>query len=205
MDLLFIEIIATCGLKMQFHPIHNTNCVFAVFCHQVLRDFNSSCDPNAMCHHENHNGSRKFVLTVVQPIAAGKKVTIPWQLYFRKQRCNETSHCTPCRENWADQIDETKLQEDIQKHIKEFFKKGNDPKKVSAIIKHRARLCNFINKNFTGYHKDPKVRQTIATKIEELRMNLNFMGNPMPAAGRFHGLEYLENQEIYNIPEIVYE
>lgn len=201
-DKLITQMLFTGKTRMRVNPIVSRNCVFAVSRHPAFDVFSSSesCDPNIILHHENQSGPKRLVMTVIKPISAGDKINFRGSLYFRKEKCNKTITCLPCRERWADMIDEPKLHYDIEIHSMTFFQRNN-PKKVSSVLKHREKLCNLINKNFSAdYYKDPKARQMIATKMEELRMNLNYMGNPMPAAGRFLGFEFRANDRSYLLP-----
>lgn len=205
MDLVYNRIQEVFGMRMLIHPIHCANSVFAIVCHPAMYAFytisTASCDPNTFTHHENHAGQRKVVLTVSHPIAAGERVEAAGTLYFRNQKCNKPAQCTPCRERWADLLDENQLFRDFESQSNAFYKR-NDPKKIASVLQHRQLVCDFINKNFTGYYKNPKIRQKIASKKEELRMNLNYVGCLMPSVGSFMGREFFDNAERYMIPEV---
>lgn len=92
----------------------------------------------------------------------------------------------------------------LGENVADFFERNN-PKQVASVLKHRREICDFINKKFTGYYKDPKIREKIASRKEELRRNLNFMNDPLPQTSPFNGVDFVVNRMRLTLPREVYQ
>lgn len=175
------QLMICCSHDMRLFPMHNHESFFAVFTHPALMHMSFHCDGNVITSLQNQ---KEIVWIVTQPIPAGGRLYMTdGRAYQRRYedtyvKCSKLERCIPCRDDWTRTIDCQKVVDDYRISSKRFF--GNEhiqPKTVTNLLKHLNECFKIVNKKFKGYEKDPKVRQVIVSKKEEILMNLIILGN----------------------------